>query len=332
MPQATPSEFRALSLFSGGGGLDLGLDRAGYVHVASYDLLEHGGHTLKAQRPQWQVFAGSSGDVVGVAWSKYKGKVDVIHGGPPCQPFSSAGHQLGSGDARNMWPALVNAILTVEPAAFIAENVPALGSAKFSAYVTSSIRKPLEDKYQLRVFELRAHHFGVPQVRRRLFFVGFRSVSAARAFVIPQGEYLSADDETTSPNIRGRCAGAREALGLPDIGYDALAPTIRSGLTGPHHTTSVLNSSGAQEKWRRLHIWPSGVAPTRELAQGLLAKNGDYRMCLEEVGLLQGFPPAWKFSGAVYMALGQIGNAVPPPVAYAVGCAVRTALLHAPTA
>jgi DNA (cytosine-5)-methyltransferase 1 len=58
---------------------------------------------------------------------------------------------------------------------------------------------------------------------------------------------------------------------------------------------------------------------------GLPTKDGDYRMCLEEVGILQGFPPTWRFSGPVYMALGQIGNAVPPPVAYAVGRAVRSA-------
>ncbi|MCU1371020.1 MAG: DNA-methyltransferase Dcm [Ilumatobacteraceae bacterium] len=293
-----------------------------------WDLLEHGGKTLAAQRPQWTVFSGECGDVTRVKWSQYKGRVDVLHGGTPCQPFSTAGHQLGSADARDMWPTLVSAVLAVSPLAFVAENVPALGSAKFSDYVETAIHKPLADKYRIRRFELRAQRFGVPQVRRRLFFVGFRSKKSADAFVVPEGDFRLEDESDTLDAQVRVCMGARAALGLHDIGFDALGPTIRSGLTGPHHTTCILNSSGSQAKWRKLGIWPSGVAPDHERASLLPTKTGDYRMCLEEVALLQGFPASWRFSGPLYSALGQIGNAVPPPVAYAVGAAVRDALKH----
>ena len=67
--------------------------------------------------------------------------------------------------------------------------------------------------------------------------------------------------------------GVRQALGLPNIGYDALSPTIRSGLTGPRHTTSILSSSSAKKQWEQLEIWPNGVAKNRLNAHKFVAKN-----------------------------------------------------------
>ena len=121
--------------------------------------------------------------------------------------------------------------------------------------------------------------------------------------------------------------GTREALGLSDIGWDAPAPTIRSTLTGPRHTTSVLNSVSSRAVWERLQVWPSGVAPSREAARAFVAENGHFRLSVPDVALLQGFPESWSFHGAVYMALGQIGNAVPPPLGYVVAESVADALL-----
>src|SRR6202034_3459081 len=108
--------------------------------------------------------------------------------------------------------------------------VPNLASEKFSRYVQDSIIGPLEKiGYTIHVLLLHAGDFGVPQIRRRVFFVGFRTKKAAGGWRPPAG-----DPETRN--------GVRWALGLPDIGYDDLSPSIRSGLTGPHHTTSMLAS------------------------------------------------------------------------------------------
>lgn len=120
--------------------------------------------------------------------------------------------------------------------------------------------------------------------------------------------------------------GMREALGLPDIGVDDLSPTIRSSLTGPRHTTSILSSVSARRKFEQLQIWPNGVALTREAAHKFVAPNGHFRLAVQDVALLQGFPDDWPWVGAAYMALGQIGNAVPPPLAYAVAESVSAAL------
>ncbi|MDY6807119.1 MAG: DNA (cytosine-5-)-methyltransferase, partial [Cyanobacteriota bacterium] len=174
MPPLGKNGLRALSLFSGCGGLDLGFERGGFSHVASYDLLPAAGITLRNLRPHWQVFAGVEGDVKKVDWRPLRGLVDIIHGGPPCQPFSIAGRQKGKEDSRDMFPEFVRAVLEIEPLGFVAENVVALGSKKFGEYVKEAIESPLEEKYKLTRFILTASDFGVPQIRKRLFIVGFR--------------------------------------------------------------------------------------------------------------------------------------------------------------
>lgn len=166
MPQQEGHGLTALSLFSGGGGLDLAFDRAGFEHVASFDILEICGATLRRSRPNWQVFSGPGGDVGRVNFSRFAGGIDVIHGGPPCQPFSVAGKCNGGRDKRDMWPAFVSAILKVRPAVFIAENVPGLLAPKFSQYIDEVILKPLEAEYHIMKFSLLASDFGVPQVRK----------------------------------------------------------------------------------------------------------------------------------------------------------------------
>lgn len=324
MPQLDLLDHGAISLFSGGGGLDLGFDRAGFKHAGSWEIMEEAAQTLKNSRPDWPVNGGVDGDVRNVDWEKYRDNVSVVHGGPPCQPFSNAGKQRGADDPRDMWPEFVRAVLAIRPEVFVAENVAALASRRFSDYVDANILRPLGRLYTITPILLQAYEFGVPQVRKRVFFVGFRSESLARRWVPPAPRFRRAKDEVESalPLV----PGVRAALGLPDIGFDDVAPTIRSALSGPRHTTSILSSTSAAARFHALQIWPNGVAATREAARAFVATNGHFRLSVPDVKLMQGFPEEWSFSGAVYMQLGQIGNSVAPPVAYAVASSVSDAL------
>lgn len=337
MPQKRRNGITTLSLFSGGGGLDLGFDRAGFEHLASYEVLSAATQTLLLNRPKWTVHAGAGGDVREIEWSRLMGQVDVLHGGPPCQPFSNAGRQKGAEDGRDLFPEFVRAVLGVRPKVFLAENVGALAGKKFEKYIEESILRPLKKNYAITVFTLRAESFGVPQLRKRLFFVGQRRDAHLPSYVPPQITHefervelanrpVSQQGSLFSPSepvikLR-RCMGVREALGLPHIGYDNLSPTIRCTLTGPRHTTSILSSVSALHAWNRLGIWPNGVAPTREQARNFVAANGNFRLSVADCALLQGFPESWKFVGAVYMALGQVGNSVAPPVAYNIALSI----------
>jgi DNA (cytosine-5)-methyltransferase 1 len=334
MPQLTCNDLSCLSLFSGGGGMDLGFDRGGFAHIASYELIPICEETLLRNRPDWTVFSGpEDGDVTKVDWSPYKGKIDVIHGGPPCQPFSIAGEQKGVDDERNMWGEFSRAVNCIQPKAFVAENVLGLLNPKFDGFIKTHILDQLNE-YSIVKFEMHAADFGVPQVRRRVFFVGFRNKKALSKFSVPEPthlwRHLGYDAFTQSLSIfdglKPKTMGVREALGLTDIDFDNLAPTIRSGFTGKRNTTSVLNSSAGQKTWGDMEIWPNGIQTSRKTASQFPAKFEHFRLSVQDIALIQGFPETWQFAGAVYQILGQIGNSVVPPVAYQVAKNVAFAL------
>ena len=323
MPLVRPHSLNALSLFAGGGGLDLGFERAGYRHAASYEILDICGETLRANRPAWIVRAGlEDGDVVKAGFSAYRG-VDVVHGGPPCQPFSTAGKQAGERDPRNMWPEFVRCIRQARPRAFVAENVPGMLDRKFHSFVEKHVVGPLADDYTVFRFKLSADDFGVPQSRRRVFFVGFRATRDAARFSPPSATHGDAG-ELFGPLLPRNTA--RQSLGLSEGSFDTVAPTLRSGFTGPRKTTGVVNSKASLAVWANLGIWPSGVQASRALATAFVPENGHHRLTVTDCALLQGFPSDWRFTGAVYQVLGQIGNSVCPPVGYAVALQVARAL------
>lgn len=195
------SQLKSLELFSGAGGLALGLEAAGFEHVA---LVEHNRDacaTLRLNRPQWNIIES---DVCQIKFSEL-GTVDLVAGGPPCQPFSIGGKARGFDDARDMFPQAVRAVRELRPQAFMFENVRGLLRQAFSNYVeyirlqltypdfpisrSVSWDKNLERlqkhhtsknrlnglTYQVSLHLADAADYGVPQRRHRVFFVGFRS-------------------------------------------------------------------------------------------------------------------------------------------------------------
>lgn len=198
---------RSLELFSGAGGLALGLEAAGFGPVALVERNLSACETLRHNRPGWNVI---SEDVRNLAFSTF-GPVDLVAGGPPCQPFSMGGKANGSDDHRDMFPEAVRAVRELRPSAFIFENVRGLLRPAFRAYVefirlqltypdfpvsanvgweqnlqrlerfhTSSGGHGLQ--YHVTINPANAADFGVPQHRHRVFFVGFRSDLDARWF------------------------------------------------------------------------------------------------------------------------------------------------------
>ena len=334
MPQLQNNDLTTVSLFSGGGGLDLGFDRAGYKHIASYELIPICKDTLSSNLKCSDIFCGpDKGDVTNVDWSIYQRKVDIVHGGPPCQPFSIAGAQKGIDDKRNMWGEFCRAVNAIKPSAFIAENVPGILNPKFKDFVKKYIFVPLSD-YSITVFKMHTADYGIPQIRKRVFFVGFRNRTYFNKFIQPQPthiwSHLGQNNSIYTYSLFDvglkKTSGVRESLGLKDIGFDNLAPTIRSAFTGKRNTTSILNSAAGQKAWAEMQIWPNGVQVNRKKASAFPANNNHFRLSVQDVALIQGFPESWKFAGAVYQILGQIGNSVSPPVAYQVALSVARVL------
>lgn len=122
------SELSAMELFAGGGGLLLGCSLAGFEHIGAVEWNGPSCDTLRlnvrSQYPLVQGLEVLEGDVRDVQWSCYAGtNLDLLAGGPPCQPFSLGGLARATLDARDMFPALTSVLAVLRPRAFIVENV-----------------------------------------------------------------------------------------------------------------------------------------------------------------------------------------------------------------
>jgi len=198
--EATIPQLKSLELFSGAGGLALGLEKAGFDTVALLERDADACAALRHNRPEWNILQR---DVREVTFADY-GPVDLVAGGPPCQPFSMGGKARGDQDLRDMFPQAVRAVRELRPSAFIFENVRGLLRSAFTNYVEyirlqmtypefpvsenvdwstnlrrlqrhhTSKRHGGELVYNVTINLADAADYGVPQRRHRVFFVGFR--------------------------------------------------------------------------------------------------------------------------------------------------------------
>jgi DNA (cytosine-5)-methyltransferase 1 len=197
---------RSIELFAGAGGLGIGAGTAGFHPVEVVEWDDYCVETIRDNQQRevaavkgWPVVHG---DVRSVSFEKYAGKVDLVSGGPPCQPFSLGGKHRAHRDERDLWSEAVRAVRETQPRAFIFENVKGLLRETFSTYVSyiqlqmqypSLGRRDSED-WPEHLTRLERHHtsgepleyrvvmrlrnaanYGVPQRRERVFFVGFRA-------------------------------------------------------------------------------------------------------------------------------------------------------------
>ncbi|MEQ8393960.1 DNA (cytosine-5-)-methyltransferase [Thalassobaculum sp.] len=193
---------RSVELFSGCGGLALGLARAGFKHDLLVELNGDAFATLELNKKRriahirdWNLL---NADVKGVGWSELDLVPDVVAGGPPCQPFSIGGKHRGHTDDRDMWPEAARALGELKPRAFIFENVRGLTRPAFGEYlrwIKAALERPNHGRqsgegfeqhlsrlekinsdplYDVRVEIVDAADFGAPQRRHRVVVVGVR--------------------------------------------------------------------------------------------------------------------------------------------------------------
>lgn len=157
----------AITLFAGAGGSCQGVKEAGFDVLACFERDDDAVATLKANG-----LPAIQADLVDYDWSPYAGKVDLIEGGPPCQPFSAAGLGQGEWDPRDCIPAFIDAVAAVRPRFFVMENVRGLTYKKHAAYLATVVERFKALGYTVEWKVLNAADFGVPQTRQRLFIVG----------------------------------------------------------------------------------------------------------------------------------------------------------------
>lgn len=299
-------KYTCVEICAGAGGQALGLELAGFSHVALVELESQYCSTLLINRPEWNVINCNVKEFKG---EEFKG-VDLFAGGVPCPPFSIGGKQLGKDDERDLFPDALRLIKTIQPKAVLLENVRGIFADRFSDY-RSYIRSTIES-YGYNVYWelLNSSDFGVPQLRPRAVLVGIRKeFDSGFKFPMPFNNICTVGDalyDLMSENGWEKADKWRK-------GAHAIAPTIVGG--SKKHGGADLGPTRSKKTWAALGVDGLGIADQAP-EKGF---QGTPRLTNRMVARLQGFPSTWEFSGKKTAVYRQIGNAFPPPVAEAVG-------------
>jgi DNA (cytosine-5)-methyltransferase 1 len=158
------------SLFSGIGGFDLAAEWMGWTNVFHCEINEFGQKILKYYWPD----AKSHNDIKTTDFSIYRGLIDVLSGGFPCQPYSTAGKRLGKEDERHLWPEMLRAIREIQPRYVVGENVRGLTNWN-GGVVFDEVQADLEaEGYEVLPFLLPACGVNAPHRRDRIWFIAYR--------------------------------------------------------------------------------------------------------------------------------------------------------------
>jgi DNA (cytosine-5)-methyltransferase 1 len=308
------SRFTSIEICAGAGGQAIGLERAGFAHLALVEIEPLACDTLRTNRPSWNVVESDVKNFYAFGFDD----VDLLAGGVPCPPFSIAGKQLGKNDERDLFPEVIRLASECLPKAILIENVKGLLSNKFDNY-----RAQIEDEFKGIGYSglwklVQAVDFGVPQLRPRAVFVAFShdyldyfhwpKVTAQKVPTVGEALY----DEMAS-------LGWEKAIAWKNTA-DKIAPTLVGG--SKKHGGADLGPTRAKQAWAKLGINGKGLAekpPT-------IGFDGLPMLTLQMAAIIQGFPKDWQFCGKKTPAYRQVGNAFPPPVAEAIGKSIISAL------
>ena len=297
---------KVVSLFSGAGGLDLGFKMAGHDIVWANDLYEDAVHTYQKNIGDHIVLE----DVRNIPTDTIP-DCDIVIGGFPCQGFSVANTKRNVADARNeLYKQLIRVIEDKQPMFFLAENVKGLtnlGKGEVFKMILSDFEQ-LGYRVQYKI--LNAADYGVPQTRLRVIIVGVRN-DITWEYEFPK-ETHSQDGQAGLP-VWISVSEALKELPDPDSENDV-----------PNHTYSKYKLNINGYIGHRL-LNPDKPAPTvtarGDNRGGVVIHphpNGQRRMSCRELSSVQSFPIDFEFSGNNSSIYRQIGNAVPPLLAYAV--------------
>lgn len=348
---------RIISLYTGAGGLDLGLEAAGFENAVCVELDKDSCQTIRANRP-WRVIQDDihrvTSDQIMDSASLASGSVDMVVGGPPCQPFSKSAYWR-TGDVKRLndpradtLDGFMRVVRDTTPTVFVLENVKGLvyqgkdeGLQFISSYV-DEINRAVGTNYQLNWRALQAARFGVPQRRERIFLVAHRD---GIKFDFPEPSHFLPEEPDIEKSIQSDlqpCMTSWDAIGdLEEPDEDLalsgrwadLLPSIPEGENYQWHTDrrGGLPLFGWRTRYWSFLLKLAKDKPSWTVQAQPGSSVGPFhwsnrKLSTRELCRLQTFPDAYQICGQRTSRQRQIGNAVPALLAEVLGRAIRRQL------
>lgn len=291
-----------LDLFAGCGGLSLGFEAAGFKTIG-YEMVPSAAATYN-KNLKGECYCQKL--EVGFEYPE-SDSIDIIIGGPPCQPFSRIGNQMGMDDARDGFPIFIDAVKRLQPKVFLFENVQNLvGRHKW--YLDLVITELRKLGYIVEHKVLNAVNYGVPQNRERLITVGHKSNFNFPTPALSKVTVQEAIGDTMNLEVEGSKV-LTPAQDKYIAAYEAKSHCVKPRdlyPDKPARTLTCRNLAGATSDMHRVRL-PDGRR--RRINQ-------------REAARLQSFPDWFEFIGNETQQFTQIGNAVPPLLAYKLAKAI----------
>jgi len=293
------------SLFSGIGGLDLGLERAGHRVIWHSEIDDYACRVLKKHWPH----VPNIGDVKKVNWSEVP-NVDIIAGGYPCQPFSQAGKRKGKEDPRHLWPYVLDAIRAIRPRYALMENVRGHLTLGFGDVLADLAACGYSAEWQI----IPASSVGAPHRRDRIFFVAYPDGERSHRTEIDSAK--GGQSSFVDVAGRGETVAYSEVFGSHERGHldDSAEARERSTLQGEIGGSSSTMAYTDGER-------PSSERPELEAA-GTPGSCGDGRGIMVARAWWETEPDVGRVAHGVPSRVDRLrglGNAVVPQVAEFVG-------------
>jgi len=324
-------DYKSIELFSGAGGLAIGLEQAGFKAVAVNDIDSGSCATLRRNRPAWNVIED---DIKNIDFTQYE-NLDFLSGGFPCQAFSYAGNKLGFEDTRGtLFFEFARVIKETKPKVFLGENVRGLLSHDKGRTLDSIKLIISELGYTLvepRVIKAIFHK--VPQKRERLFLVGIRNDLAGHlnfTWPEPYHRVMVLRDALKAGALYDQDVKESNGQIYPDRKKEILAMVPPGGcwvdlpdeVQREYMKTSFFMGGGKTGMARRLS-WDSPsltltCAPAQKQTERCHPEE-TRPLAIREYARIQTFPDEWVFEGSLTSQYKQIGNAVPVNLAYSMG-------------